>query len=254
MTSSVGSWNLPPSELRLLNGEIHAWRVGLQSASSHSDHFLTFLTEDERDRADRFHFVRDRDRFVMARGVLRSILGGYLNVSPAKLRFSYSAYGKPDLTREFGGDRIRFNASSSHELAIFAVGVSIDIGVDVEWTGRQIDFSSIAEHFFSHAEQAALRSLPADMQRDAFYRCWTRKEAYIKARGEGLSIPLDHFEVSLSSDEPARLVRAEWDPLEASRWSLTDLNPETGYLSAVALSGHDWQLRTWHWQSEAERR
>jgi 4'-phosphopantetheinyl transferase len=179
--------------------------------------------------------------------VLRDILSRYLGVPPSALVFRYSTYGKPALAAGFDAARVCFNISHSHEMALFAVTCEREIGVDIEHLGRDIHAEEIAEHFFSAHERASLRTLPAAAKHEAFFNCWTRKEAYIKAHGEGLSLPLDQFDVSLLPGEPAALLATRNDPWEARRWSLQALSPGSGYVAALAVEGQGWQLSCWHW-------
>jgi 4'-phosphopantetheinyl transferase len=222
------------------------WRIELAQPAAQVEEFRQTLSEDEIARADRFYFEKDRDRFIVARGTLRAILGRYLKRSPHELRFRYSAYGKPSLDDDDGA-WLRFNVSHSHELGLIAVTCGREVGVDIEWIRPDVATEQIAERFFSTHEVAALRALPADRQTEAFFNCWTRKEAYIKARGEGLSFPLDKFDVSLVPGEPARLLRTEGAPQEALRWRLCELLPGPGYVAALAIEGHEWQLQCWQW-------
>jgi 4'-phosphopantetheinyl transferase len=206
------------------------------------------LSPDERQRAARYHFQRDREHFCVARGALRSILGDYLNRPPARISFSYGPYGKPALDGVAGGARLRFNVAHSHGLALYAVTLDRETGVDVELVRDDFPTFDIAERFFSEAEVAAWRALPPDERAGAFFDCWTRKEAYIKARGEGLSLPLHEFTVSLG--ESPRLLSAGDDPREASRWSLIELHPATGYRAALAVEGDAPAVRCWQWRGE----
>ena len=203
------------------------------------------LTADECQRAERYVFAKDRTHFVVARGLLRVLLGRYLGQDPPHLRFIYGPHGKPALATDTGGGALRFNVSHSHGLALYAITRGREVGVDVERIRPEVAQEKIAERFFSPREVTLLRALPAQLQATAFFACWTRKEAYIKAKGEGLALPLDQFDVSLVPGEPAVLLRAAWDPQEAARWSLQDLAPAPGYRAAVAVAGHDWRLTCW---------
>jgi len=223
--------------------EVHVWRVPLDE--SRAALLRPLLAPDECARADRFHFSRDRHRFIVARGSLRIILGGYLKQEPAQLSFSYSQYGKPALADETDGSRLSFNLSHANELALIAVTQGRGLGVDIEFIRPEFASEEIAERFFSDHEVAALRALPEKAQSEAFFNCWTRKEAYIKAIGEGMSMPLNQFHVSLEPGSPARLLGNLRDANEVSRWSLQELAPGPGYVAAVAVEGRDWQLRCW---------
>ena len=209
--------------------------------------FLQNLSADEQARSGRFYFERDREHFIVARGVLRAILGGYLNRMPACLSFSYSSHGKPALAGESDGDAIRFNMSHSRGVALYAVARGREVGIDLERIRFDLAVAEIAGQFFSPQEVAMLRELPTEAQSQAFFRCWTRKEAYVKARGEGLSLPLDEFDVSLAPGEPAAVLGTQRDPSEASRWSLQELTPAPGFVAALAVAGHGWRLACWQW-------
>jgi 4'-phosphopantetheinyl transferase len=215
------------------------------------------LSEDERARSARFHFERDRVRFVVARGALRNILGHYLNVPPGSLRFGYGAHGKPSLLPEFvmgssglAAGKLEFNVSHSHTLALVAVAQGRALGVDIERLRADASERQLAERFFSAQEVSALCALPDAQQPRAFFDCWTRKEAYIKARGEGLSFPLAEFDVSLQPGMPATLLCVRGDALEAGRWSLRTLDVGPGYAAALAVEGSDWRLRDWQWEPD----
>lgn len=203
---------------------------------------LESLDTGERERAARFHFEHDRNRFIVAHGALRIILSRYLNVTPVRLRFGFNAYGKPSLDDEAGASKIRFNMSHSGGLALYAVAFEREIGVDVEYMRADLAGKEIAERFFSRRETEALNTLAPEVLTEAFFNCWTRKEAYIKARGEGLSHPLHAFSVSLVPGEPAALLSVEGDAQELARWTLVELMPNPDYKAALACEGRDWRL------------
>jgi 4'-phosphopantetheinyl transferase len=246
--SPVPLWRFPPETLGLACDEVHVWRASLdQQTPSQIQSFLDNLSEDEQARAERFHFEGDREHFVVARGVLRAILGNYLNRAPECLSFCYSSHGKPVLAGESGKDAIRFSVSHSHGVALYAVTRGREVGIDLERIRFDLPVAEIAERFFSPREVAMLRALPTGVQQQAFFRCWTCKEAYIKARGEGLSLPLDQFDVSLVPGEPAAVLGTRPDSSEASRWSLQELTSAPGYAAALAVEGHHWRLTCWQW-------
>ena len=208
------------------------------------------LSKDEQTRAARFHFQRDRRRFAVGRGILRAILGGYLNVEPDQVEFCYGAHGKPYLAGNLDDSALRFNLAHSHELVVYAFACGRDIGVDLEYIRPIPNFERISANFFSARENAALNSLPAEQRQEAFFNCWTRKEAYIKALGDGLAHPLDQFDVSLIPGEPVRLLSVEQAPEEVSRWRFQAFTPTPGYAAAVVVEGHDWQPQFWQWPNE----
>jgi 4'-phosphopantetheinyl transferase len=245
MTDPDHSWSLPPDELVLTNSEVHVWRARLDLPDAHLHSLQASLAPEELNRAGRFYFEKDRRHFIAGRGLLRSILGRYLQVDPGQLHFSYEQYGKPVLAAAPGQELFRFNLSHSGGLALYAVTVGREIGVDIERIRTDLEYEQIAERFFSSQESAALRLLPPEIKPEGFFNCWTRKEAYIKARGEGLSLPLDQFDVTLAPGEPARLLNIRGNPQEAGRWSLRELTPAPGYAAALAVEGYDWQLKCW---------
>ena len=247
ITSTPPSRSFPPATIILGSDEVHVWRASLDEPPSQIDSFLHTLAADEQTRAERFYFQRDRERFITAHGVLRAILGLYLNRAPERLSFCYSSHGKPALAWESGGDTIRFNMSHSHGVALYAVARGREVGVDLEFIRCDLEVEQIAERFFSRRETATLRALPTDLRKYAFFLCWTRKEAYIKARGEGLSLPLDQFDVSLIPGEPAALLSTQPDSAEALRWSLQELTLASGYVAALAVEGRGWSLSRWEW-------
>jgi len=209
--------------------------------------FQNTLSVDEQLRAHRFYFRKDRERFVVARGLLRTILGRYLDRAPQNVAFTYNQYGKPSIVSKAGAESIRFNVSHSHGTALYAITRGLEIGVDLELIRDGLEVEQIATSFFSHREVSALCALPAEHRRHAFFLCWTRKEAYIKARGEGLSLPLDQFEVSLIPGEPAALMSTQPESGEAFRWSLQDLSLASGYVAAFAVEGRARSLCCWQW-------
>jgi len=250
MIAVVPSWNSPPLDLTLDLGEIHVWRVSLAQTESCLQSLQQTLSTDERTKADRFRFPKDRSQFIVSRGALRAILSRYLNISSHILCFDYNPYGKPSLTVAQGGNTLRFNLSHSRGIALIALTKNRDIGVDIEGINPNFSCLEIANKFFSPLENSVLRSLPEHLQATAFFTCWTRKEAYIKAVGKGLSIPLNQFDVSLAPGEPAALLNVEGNPEEASRWSLIELFPSSDMVAAVAVAGDCSKLHCWEWTRE----
>lgn len=247
-TASVVSWRPPPKRPMLGSDEAHVWRAGLNRNRSYVQGLQQILSADEQARAERFYFEKDRAHFIVARGLLRVILSRYLDIEPSQLRFCYSPCGKPSLVATSDQRTLCFNVSHSCGLALYAVTRGRKIGIDLERIRTDFACEQIAERFFSSREKAMLRALSAKkVKHKAFFNCWTRKEAYIKARGEGLSLPLDQFDVSLAPGEPATLLNTRGDPLEASRWSLQELFPGPGYVAALAVEGHGWRLACWEW-------
>jgi 4'-phosphopantetheinyl transferase len=240
-------WQLAAQPPALTTDEVHVWRITLELGDTILARLRETLADDERRRADRYHFEKDRRHFLAGRGTLRTILAHYLERRPQDLRFVYTNYGKPLLA---GDASLRFNLTHSHGLALLAVTHGREIGVDVEHIRDNIEGDQLAERFFSPREVAALRALPPELRREAFFHCWTRKEAYIKANGKGLSLPLDQFDVTLRPGEPAALLATHHDPDEARRWSMRSLVLNEGYVGALAVEGHSWRLWCGDWITE----
>jgi 4'-phosphopantetheinyl transferase len=221
-------------------GEVHVWFVDLDAACG-SLGPGDLLSGDEIDRGHRFHFERDRRRFMVARGALRTRLASYLLCAPQDIRFAYGAHGKPSLAAP--SSPLRFNLSHSGARALLGFTVDREIGVDLERLTSVPDALDLAARFFAPREWDALASLGPVLRDHGFLRGWTCKEAFVKAKGEGLGYPLDQFAVSLSPDEPAQLLALEGADPRA--WSLLDFAPEEGFLAAVAVEGPATQVTVW---------
>jgi 4'-phosphopantetheinyl transferase len=214
--------------------ELHVWRASLERPDAAVAAYEALLSGDERQRAGEFRFERDRTSYVVARGVLRTLLGRYLGARPQDLAFRYGEFGKPRLD----GAGPRFNLSHAGSVGLFAFGAAVEVGVDVEVLGEHADRQRIAERFFSADEARRLGALPAGEQDAGFLACWTRKEAFVKARGDGLSLALDAFDVGFGAQSPCALLRTAWSRSEPERWQITDLTDQAaGYVGAVAARG-----------------
>jgi 4'-phosphopantetheinyl transferase len=210
----------------------------LDPPAHHVERLQDVLSAPERVRAGQFSFQRDRTRCIVARGLLRVILGRYLAIPPEHLRLHSGGTGKPVLPVSQGRG-IEFSVSHSHGLVVYAVACGRRIGVDIERVRAVASWAGVTGRVFSPREQAVFRSLPPDQQRAAFFRAWTRKEACAKAWGQGLSCPLGRIDVSLGPVEPGRPLSIHGDPGASGRWSLQDLAPAPGYAAAVAAEGGD---------------
>jgi 4'-phosphopantetheinyl transferase len=240
-------------DVLLSSGDVHVWCASLDQEALQLQNLKCTLTTDELSRAERFYFQRDREHFIVARGLLRAILSLYLETAPDQVRFSYGPRGKPALAITSGKDRLCFNLSHAGGLALYAVAKGREVGIDLECSRPIPDAEQIAKRFFSPRENTVLQTIPSIMKQEAFFNCWTRKEAYIKATGDGLARPLDQFDVSLRPGEPAKLLSVDGDAREASRWSLRELTPAPSYLAAIAVEGHGWRLACWCWQRIATK-
>jgi len=227
--------------LTIARNEVHVWRTSLDISDFGSCEQV--LSADERDRSAGFHFERDRRRFVAARAFLRSIVASYLDLSATEVEIGYTEYGKPFLDGTCARGDLKFNLAHSNELAVLAVCCGREIGVDIEYRQPEFVGERLAEHFFSPGEVAEIRSLPAELQKRAFFTCWTRKEAYIKARGHGFSIPLHEFVVAATPSKKAVLLSTAHEPTAVSHWSICDLEIEKEYESALVFEGTEGDMR-----------
>jgi len=224
MTESLG--------LVLAPGVVHVWRIRLDVSDKLAARFEPTLAADERERADRFRTAELRRRFVAGRGALRALLGAYLGIEPALVAFSYGHRGKPSLATP----GVEFNLAHTDDLALCALTVGRAVGVDVERLRPMDDAERIIARYFTSRECLEFLEHPRAERASAFFRGWTRKEAFLKATGEGLAASLDSFEVSLDAGG-ARLLRVGDDPDAARRWSLVDVDVEPGFVAALAVEG-----------------
>ena len=226
-------------QIVIRGNEIHIWQARLTRSSEELAEMRPLLSPDEIQRADRFVFERDRTRFTVARAILRLILESYEKISARNLRFAYSAAGKPSL---MNGSSVSFNLSHSGDLVVYAFATGNAIGIDLEKINPEIDCQELAGRFFSTQENTALNSIPVESRIEAFFRCWTRKEAYVKALGDGLSLPLNHFSVSVLSDEPP-FVTGKPD------WVVHDLTVHPEYAAAVVVAAPVSEFKLFHFSS-----
>ena len=245
MTEIPSSWPPPPDELHLPEDEVHVWRASLEQPAGRIVELYRLLSPEEKKRAGRFLSSAPRRCFIVSQGILRKLLGRYTGLPPEDLEFAYGSHGKPGLTGPL--ERLRFNLSHSRSIALYAVAVEREVGVDVERIRSGVKIERIARRFFSASEFGRLSNLPAGLRREGFFNCWTRKEAYLKARGTGLSGGLSNFAVSLDPREPAALLECEGDPAAVERWEMRALSPGPGYAGAICVEGRGWILRCWQW-------
>jgi len=236
--------NLTPEE-----NTVYVWRIELTLREDQIQDCRKLLSPDENERADRFYFDRDRRQFIAAHRALRTILSEYLNILPRQVAYSYAANGKPELASGLRESGIKFNLSHSKELAIVAVTQGLCVGVDLEFVDPELAIEELSSTFFSQAEISTLRALPAERRRQAFFECWTRKEAYIKALGIGLTLPLDSFDVAFGPGVSAALLRTEVSVEELSRWSIYDITVSESYVAALVVEGKMHRLQHRQWES-----
>jgi 4'-phosphopantetheinyl transferase len=241
------------SGLQLAGNEAHVWLIPLSGQDDRDPSDFSPLSEDEVQRAHRFHFDRDRFRFIAARAAMRNILAQYLGTAAGELTFSYTPKGKPGLAPDFRKPALQFNLSHSRDFALLALTRHSRVGADIEFIDSERATGDIATRFFSPAEITTLEALPAVARVEAFFQCWTRKEAYLKALGAGLSVPLDSFDVAFGPGVPPALLRLADSSSAASPWTLYDIVAPPGYAAAVAVEGldHQLQLREWQFRRQA---
>jgi 4'-phosphopantetheinyl transferase len=231
--------------VQLPEDEAHVWQVALNMPPARVENLHQLLADDEKQRAARFYFERDRRAFIIGRGLLRTILGQYLATDPTRIAFEYNRHGKPSLAAN--DETVHFNVSHSGEIALLAFVRGRGIGVDVEYMRPELDFEKVAARVFSSEELAALSNTPVERRREAFFNGWTRKEAYIKAHGQGVSLPLDEIVVSISPDEPAELLLIKGTFDRAGRWGMREIRPGPGYVAALIVEGGGWRLVCRRW-------
>jgi len=252
-TSSHSIWSHPPDTLDLQPHQVDVWRAQLNLPDDSLKRLESTLSTDETQRAAHFHFPADSDRFIAAHGCLRDVLRRYLHCEPGHLQFSVNQYGKPELIHH----KLEFNISHSGDFALVVVAQEHKVGVDVERIRSDMELENIASRYFSQREVLELMALPPEQKVSAFFNCWTRKEAYIKAQGFGLSLPLESFDVSLTPNDSAILRATRPNPEEAVRWTLLSLDVDPCYASAVAVEGaalsqskgHKLEFRLWDWNT-----
>lgn len=226
----------PPEIIEIGSNGVHVWKSLLDEDEDRIRYFFTLLSEHEKQRALRFHAARHCRQYVVAHGLLRLILGGYLEADPGSLTFCANRYGRPFLCMDQKTFPLLFNLSHSHNLCMIAVSPGLEIGIDVEYMDRDINVQEVANRFFSKGEVEKINSLPEDFRRYTFFRCWTRKEAYLKAKGKGLSMGLHQFEVSLLPTEPPAVLSSDDSPEDVDRWNVFDLDPSPGYIGALVVA------------------
>ena len=237
-----------------LASEVHVWTASLGVSRSTLSEFASTLAPAELERAARFHFERDRHRFIAGRGLLRALLGRYLQEDPRALEFTYAPHGKPAVGGVFAGTGLEFNLAHCEELALIAITRTGALGVDLERVRKLDEAEALVDRFFSPRESAAFRALPEDQKPMAFFNLWTRKEAWLKATGEGIAHSLHRVEVSFLPGEPARLLRLPKDLQSGEPWELHDLAPAQGFAGALAVAATNIRVRNRRWASDRKAR
>jgi 4'-phosphopantetheinyl transferase len=239
---SDGGWRLPSEKRVLGDDEVDVWRLSLNSLGSMVNDFRAHLSAEENARAQRFKFHRDRKRYMLTHAVLKVILSLYEDMGPEALKFTENRFGKPELAHP-SSSNLTFNLSHSHEMALIGIARGRQIGVDIEYVKNDFEWKEIVERFFSPREIQMINALPKNLQHTGFFTCWTRKEAYVKATGMGLSLPLKEFDVSPVPGAATLLLSHK----EASEWSMKEVDVPESYVATVAVKGHDARIRYWDW-------
>jgi len=252
MNSEKFQWSQAVPGKFINSDEIHVWRVFLDVTTDEFEKLRESLSVDELARAGRFHFERDRKRFTIARGILRRILGAYLNKHPAKICFEYSVHGKPMLAHNPGDDDIYFNLSHSGAFALYAISLRKKIGIDIESIRDDVSVGQVAQQFFSQNEIRSLEKIDINKRSELFFQYWTRKEAFLKATGEGISFPMDQCDVSLISGGVWSPVIVQDNNRKISSLNVQDLFPGNGYAAAIAVEGGDCNISCWHFSNRCD--
>lgn len=238
-------WSFPTQECDLEPGEVHVWAADLDVPSKDFEQFAESLSTREIERAARFHFERDRKRFVAGRGLMRTLLSRYLQIEPSGIEFRYNAQGKPSVVTAGAGDSLQFNLTHCEDLALLAVTRLAEVGVDIERVRALEDFDDLVRKFFSSRESAAFANLGVEEKPAAFFNLWTRKEAWLKATGEGIAHSLHLVEVAFLPGESARLVNLPRQLAGGTRWTLHELDPAENFTAALAINGAPESLKCW---------
>jgi len=231
---------------RIDPGNVDVWELSLTLDAEILNRGRSILSPDERERADRFHFAQDSRRFTAARLGMRTILSEYLDIGPQSVSFAYSEKGKPELAAAHL-QALQFNLSHSHEHALLAVALGNKIGVDIEYIKSEVNADDIASSYFSPHECDILRHLSADQKLEAFYACWTRKEAYAKAKGAGLSLEFKSFDVTFGPHDLPALSRAEDRVDQHLRWCFYNLEAPPQYVAALVVEGSEHHITRRRW-------
>jgi 4'-phosphopantetheinyl transferase len=239
-------WSPAPKMLVFPVNRIDIWKVDLNQAATENPG-ASILSIDEQERAVRFHFEKDRIHFSRCRSALRNLLAVYLTMPPDEIHFEYQASGKPQLAPEQNPNALQFNVSHSGGVALIAIGSEHRLGVDIEKIRPDIDAEALAERFFSVRERAGLRVLPDDLRARGFFACWTRKEAFLKATGTGLSFPLADFSVTTHPDHEPELEELEGNFDAGKQWLLKDLGVGDEHHASVAIDNPQTRLETYRW-------
>ena len=239
-------WSSPLSSLQLTSNHVHVWMVDVPSNKVNEAAFFSLLSEDEKERANKFRFEKDRLTYITAKATLRKLIAQYLNGKPNEITFQYNKQGKPSIVSEIG---LKFNVSHSGEKVLIGFALNHEIGVDIEYNKRKVKLEEVAKRFFSQTEYEKMIQIPESLWRNAFFNCWTRKEAFIKAKGGGLSIPLSQFEVTLQPNEKPELQIIRWNQEDVPNWDLQAFNCTEDYTGAVIVHHTALNYKYFEWEN-----
>ena len=242
-------WQNSPDQPLLANNRVHVWRANLDLPTTEIERLAAFLSTDEIARANKFHFLEHKRRFIVARGILRQLLGNYLQISPNKIEFEYSDRGKPRLAASMGNSYIQFNVSHSLEYALYGFTNSYLIGVDLEFLREMRDATELAKRFFTNQEFQLIANLTHEEQQKAFFQLWTAKEAYLKAIGTGLSNSLTDIEITFSRAKEPKLLSVGKNIATVGNWSIYHFIPAANYVAAIIVNTQipKRQINFWNW-------
>ncbi len=246
-TKHDGSWHTPIEEMTISPNTVHIWKVKLTPQENQLSALQNLLSPDERHRAQRMKFQQHRNAFIAAHSALRLLLGRYLNVAASSIKFCQEAQGKPSLLMPSPTPHLLFNLSHSPHCALYAFALEREVGIDLEYKHRTMNCQSLIERVCSEQEKAVIAKLEPDEQQQIFLACWTRKEAYLKATGKGISFPLHAITVSLSPTAPASLLKVETDAQEPQRWAMQEILVDADHVGALVVEGHNWNSVYWEW-------
>lgn len=222
----------------LENDQIHIWQASLDYNKSKFNLLIGSLSEDEIERSNRFYFEKDRMQFIVRRGILKQIISKYLEINPKNLLFEYNPFGKPFLVTNSLKNNIKFNMSHSKNMALYCISSQKDVGIDIEFTQKKVEFHLIIERFFSHNEKAFIQKITTNKRKEAFFKIWTRKEAILKAIGKGISFPLEKVDVSFNKENFIIRINDNDDgQCTESSWYVEDLLPTKDYVASIAIEG-----------------
>ena len=239
--------SLSTYDFKIFPDEIHIWSASIEDSLYRLDSLEKVLSMDEVRRANCFYFKRDYNRYIVTHSILRIILGLYAKCSPDSLCFRFNEYGKPALMEWMNDSELCFNLSHSCDQILFAITSGHEVGVDIEHVRPFKSAAQIVERFFSEKEKEEFRKLPEQLKEEAFFTCWTRKEAYIKARGQGMTLPLDHFSVLFLSGETTISLPEEHESEDKELWSIKSITTVAGYIAAIAIQGRIKRLWSRQW-------